>query len=102
MVYFINYFIFVWIYKPSSRSQPEKAMEITPARTDKRRLFARWFIRRLTTCVVVCAFLAFVNWQTSPHYWWVLWVIAGWGLNIALSLAWYLFDCDDECNYRNR
>ena len=44
-------------------------MEITPARTDKRRLFARWFIRRLTTCVVVCAFLAFVNWQTSPHYW---------------------------------
>ena len=54
------------------------------------------------TCVVVCAFLAFVNWQTSPHYWWVLWVIAGWGLNIALSLAWYLFDCDDECNYRNR
>ena len=36
-------------------------MEITPARTDKRRLFARWFIRRLTTCVVVCAFLAFVN-----------------------------------------
>ena len=65
-------------------------------------LFARWFIRRLTTCVVVCAFLAFVNWQTSPHYWWVLWVSAGWGLNIALSLAWYLFDCDDECNYRNR
>ena len=77
-------------------------MEITPARTDKRRLFARWFIRRLTTCVVICAFLAFVNWQTSPHYWWVLWVIAGWGLNIALSLAWYLFDCGDECNYRNR
>lgn len=28
-------------------------MEITPARTDKRRLFARWFIRRLTTCVFV-------------------------------------------------
>ena len=32
---------------------------------------------------------------------WVLWVIAGWGLNIVLSLVWYLFDCDDECNYRN-
>ena len=31
----------------------------------------------------------------------IVWV-AGWGLNIALSLAWYLFDCDDECNYRNR
>ena len=50
---------------------------------------------------MVCAFLAFVNWQTSPRYWWVLWVIAGWGLNIVLSLVWYLFDCDDECNYRN-
>ena len=77
-------------------------MEITPVRTDKRRLFARWFTRRLTTYAVVCAFLAFVNWQTSPRYWWVLWVIAGWGLNIVLSLVWYLFDCDDECNYRNR
>ena len=52
-------------------------MEITPARTDKRRLFARRFSRRVTTCF-------------------------GWGLNIALSLVWYLFDCDDECNYRNR
>ena len=40
-------------------------MEITPVRTDKRRLFARWFTRRL------------------------------------LSLVWYLFDCDDECNYCN-
>ena len=60
------------------------------------------FARRITTYVAVCAFLTFVNWYTSPHYWWVLWVIAGWGLNIALSLTWYLFDCDDECNYRNR
>lgn len=76
-------------------------MEITPAHTDKRRLFARWFYRRLTTYTVICTFLAFVNWQTSPHYWWVLWVIAGWGLGIVLSLLYYLFDCDDERNYRN-
>ena len=76
-------------------------MELLENTTDKRRLFARWFTRRLTTYAVVCAFLAFVNWQTSPRYWWVLWVIAGWGLNIVLSLDWYLFDCDDECNYRN-
>ncbi len=89
------------IYKPSFGSQPEKTMEINPAHTDKRRLFARWFCRRLTTYTVICAFLAFVNWQTSPHYWWVLWVIAGWGLNIVLSLVYYLFDCDDERNYRN-
>ena len=77
-------------------------MEITPARTDKRRLFARWFIRRLTTCVVICAFLAFVNWQTSPHLWGGVWVFAGGGVNIGVSLAWFLLEWEDECNYRNR
>ena len=78
-----------------------KNMEITPANTGKRRLFARWFTRRLTTYAVICAFLALVNWHTSPHYWWVLWVVAGWGLNIVLSLIYHLFDCDEEENYRN-
>ena len=46
-------------------------MELTNTSPDKRRLFGRWFARRITTYLVVCAFLAFVNWQTSPHYWWV-------------------------------
>ena len=54
-------------------------MELTNTSPDKRRLFGRWFARRITTYLVVCAFLAFVNWQTSPHYWWVAWVAAGWG-----------------------
>lgn len=36
--------------------------------------------------VLVNAFLALVNWMTSPHYWWVLWVVAGWGLNLLLSI----------------
>lgn len=76
-------------------------MEITSPDTDRRRLFARRFTRRLTTYIVVCAFLAFVNWHTSPHYWWVAWVAAGWGLSIVLSLVYYLFDCDDETDYRN-
>jgi len=30
----------------------------------------------------------------------VAWVAAGWGLNLVLSLVWYLTDCDDENNYR--
>lgn len=68
----------------------------------KRRRSTRQFAQQVIIWAVTCAFLAVVNRLTSPHYWWVLWVIAGWGLNIALSLAWYLFDCDDECNYRNR
>ena len=59
-------------------------MELTNTSPDKRRLFGRWFARRITTYLVVCAFLAFVNWQTSPHYWWVAWVAAGFML---LSLA---------------
>ena len=55
-------------------------MELLENTTDKRRLFGRWFARRITTYVAVCAFLTFVNWYTSPHYWWVVWVMAGWGL----------------------
>ena len=77
-------------------------MEITSVNTNKRRLFARRFSRRVTTCFAVCGFLAFVNWYTSPHYWWVVWVIAGWGLSILLSLIRYLFDQDDEDDCRNR
>ena len=46
-------------------------MELLENTTDKRRLFGRWFARRITTYVAVCAFLTFVNWYTSPHFWWV-------------------------------
>ncbi len=77
-------------------------MEIIPAETDKRRVFARRFSRRIATYFAVCGFLAFVNRYTTPHHWWVIWVIAGWGLNILLSLVRYLFGCDDETESRNR
>lgn len=76
-------------------------MEQIRPNTEKSRLFARWFSRKAITYVVVCSFLAFVNWYTSPHHWWVVWVIAGWGLGLALSLAYYLLDCDDERKYEN-
>lgn len=99
MVYIINYFIFVIHLRTGPAVKP-KTMEITPANTDKRRLFARRFSRRVTTCFAVCGFLAFVNWYTSPHYWWVVWVMAGWGLNLILSLAWYLTGCDEDKDYR--
>lgn len=42
--------------------------------------------RRLVSYVVICAFLTFVNWMTSPHDWWVLWVIAGWGISILINV----------------
>ena len=59
----------------------------------KRRRFARGFARQVIVWAVT---LAVVNWLTSPHYWWVLWVIGGWGLQLLLSLVFYLFDFDDE------
>ncbi|WP_418981808.1 hypothetical protein [Alistipes sp.] len=52
-------------------------METQKTYEEKRRLFGRWFTRRITTYAVVCAFLTFVNWYTTPHYWWVAWVAAG-------------------------
>mgnify|MGYP005973673037 CR=1 FL=1 len=76
-------------------------MEIEKNVPEKRRLFTRWFTRRITSYVVICLFLTVVNHMISPHYWWVAWVAAGWGLNLALSLIWYLTDCDDERNYLN-
>ena len=36
--------------------------------------------------LVINAFLVFVNWSTSPQYWWVFWVIAGWGIGLSLGL----------------
>lgn len=75
-------------------------MEVIENKAEKSRRFGRWFTRRVTTYIVVCLFLTFVNWSTSPDYWWVAWVAAGWGLNLCLSLVWYLTDCDDDENYR--
>jgi transcriptional regulator with XRE-family HTH domain len=42
------------------------------------------FYYKLARYVVVIAFLAAINALTSPHYWWVLWVAAIWGLVLAL------------------
>lgn len=77
-------------------------METLTTHEEKRRLFGRWFARRITTYAVVCAFLTFVNWSTSPHYWWVAWVAAGWGLNLALQAIWHFTDLDDENDYTTR
>lgn len=59
-----------------------------------RRAFKRYVIMRLLTYIVVNGFLVFVNYMTGPRYWWVLWVIAGWGIALALDLInkWYRMD----------
>lgn len=74
-------------------------MELIRSTTEKRSRFTRWFSRKAITYLVICGFLTFVNWYTSPAYWWVVWVIAGWGLGLALSLLYYWAGCDDERHY---
>ena len=67
---------------------------------EQRRRFDRRLVRSLVDYPVVVGFLALVNWQTSPHTWWVAWVAAGWGLHILLLIVRRLTDCDEECDYR--
>lgn len=43
------------------------------------------FYANLLEFVVVIVLLALINWVLSPHYWWVLWVILGWGISILLD-----------------
>gem|GEM_PF-338868 len=43
------------------------------------RHFWNWLTWSLVYYVVINLFLIAINWFTSPHYWWVLWVIAGRG-----------------------
>jgi hypothetical protein len=40
-----------------------------------------------TVYVVVNAFLALVQTQTTPQYAWALWPAAGWGLGLAIHAA---------------
>ena len=76
-------------YRPSEENAAAEAVA-------KRRRFARGFARQVIVWAVTCAFLAVVNWLTSPHYWWVLWVIGGWGLQLLIAFALYLFDGEEN------
>lgn len=47
-------------------------------------------VRHLLYYVVICGFLAFLNYKTSPQAWWVVWVIGGWGLIVLLQIGEWL------------
>lgn len=47
--------------------------------------FWNWLTWSLVYYVVINLFLIAINWFTSPHYWWVLWVIAGWGISLLMT-----------------
>lgn len=47
--------------------------------------------------IIVCSFLAAVNYITNPSYWWVLWVVAGWGLDLSLNIiSQYIIKQEEE------
>lgn len=48
----------------------------------RERLFWNWLIWSLVYYVVINLSLIAINWFTCPHYWWVLWVIGGWGISL--------------------
>lgn len=53
----------------------------------------KWMIAQY---VVMCAFLSVMNYVLTPEYWWVLWVIAGWGLSLAMGLIAMYFDKEED------
>lgn len=84
MVYIINHFIFAKL--------KTRFMEMN----EKKQRLNRKIIRNAITYLVVCSFLTFVNYQTTPRYWWVLWVWAGWGIGVALPILFHLTHCEEE------
>ncbi len=45
------------------------------------------FYMHLAQYVAIVGGLALLNWFTSPHYWWVLWVACGWGIGLLSHAA---------------
>lgn len=52
----------------------------------REQLFWNWLIWSLVYYVGVNLLLIAINWVTCPHYWWVWWVIGGWGISL-LTIA---------------
>lgn len=62
-------------------------MEATVNSNKKNNSFPAQLKINILRYIVICSFLAVVNYVTTPHYWWVLWVIAGWGINLILEIV---------------
>lgn len=40
------------------------------------------FYGNLTSYCIFMPFLFFINWRTSPDYWWAFWPLLGWGIGV--------------------
>ncbi|WP_276964927.1 2TM domain-containing protein [Bacteroides graminisolvens] len=62
-------------------------MELTDEKTKMKNQCKLNIIMSIVKYLVVNAFLVFVNLMTTPNYLWVLWVIAGWGIGLILTVV---------------
>ena len=61
-------------------------MELTDEKTKMKNQCKLNIIMSIVKYLVVNVFLVFVNLMTTPNYLWVLWVIAGWGIGLILTI----------------
>lgn len=62
-------------------------MELTDEKTKMKNQCKLNIIMSIVKYLVVNVFLVFVNLTTTPNYLWVLWVIAGWGIGLILTIV---------------
>lgn len=62
-------------------------MELTDEKTKMKNQCKLNIIMSIVKYLVVNAFLVFVNLMTTPNYLWVLWIIAGWGIGLILTIV---------------
>ncbi len=62
-------------------------MELTDEKTKIKNQCKLNIIMSIVKYLVVNVFLVFVNLMTTPNYLWVLWVIAGWGIGLILTIV---------------
>ncbi|ANI31677.1 DNA-binding protein [Yersinia entomophaga] len=43
------------------------------------------FFRRLFRSLILCLFLFVINWFTSPQYYWIGWVVLGFGISLSIQ-----------------
>ncbi len=58
----------------------------------------RILLREWGVFAILCTFLTLINWITMPHYWWVLWIIGGWGTGMLLRTLNLLTRTDKDPN----
>ncbi len=64
----------------STKSQEQSAYEKAAKRVEE----LKGFYGNLISYCVFIPFLFFINWQTSPNYWWAFWPMFGWGIGISI------------------